>query len=128
MRASSRAGICFARSQNGACCDALTASIRAVMMLHMRTTVTLDPDVVELLRAAAHGMRRSFKEALNSAVRRGLEGTSTPQRVAFKVHPLSMGVRSGVDPARLTDVGDDAEVDAFLGLTRSLTTAKRARS
>lgn len=94
----------------------------------MRTTVTLDPDVAELLRATAHGMRRSFKEALNSAVRRGLEGTSRPQRAAFKVHPLSMGVRSGVDPARLAEVGDDAEVDAFLDLTRRLATSKRTRS
>ena len=98
------------------------------MMPIMRTTVTLDPDVVELLRAAAHGMRRSFKEALNSAVRRGLEGASKPQRAAFKVHPVSMGVRSGVDPAHLADVGDDAEVDAFLDLTRRLTTSKRRRS
>ncbi len=98
------------------------------MMPFMRTTVTLDPDVVELLRVAAHSMRRSFKEALNTAVRRGLEGTSKPQRVAFKVHPLSMGVRSGVDPARLADVGDDAEVDAFLDLTRRLATSKRTRS
>ena len=95
----------------------------------MRTTVTLDPDVVELLRAAAHGMRRSFKEALNSAVRRGLEGaTSRPPRAAFKVHPVSMGVRSGVDPACLAEVGDDAEVDAFLDLTRRLTTNKRTRT
>lgn len=94
-------------------------------MLFMRTTVTLDPDVAELLRETAHRMRRSFKEALNSAVRRGLEGMSKTQQSRFKVHPVSMGVRAGVDPARLSNVGDDAEVDAFLGLTQRLTTAKR---
>ncbi|MEI8243565.1 MAG: hypothetical protein WCI17_09890 [bacterium] len=94
----------------------------------MRTTVTLDPDVAELLRDAAHGTRRSFKEALNSAVRRGLEGAGRPPRAAFKVHPVSMGVRAGVDPAHLADVGDDAEVDAFLDLSRRLAVSKRKRS
>jgi hypothetical protein len=49
------------------------------------------------------------------------------RRTGFKVHPVAMGVRAGVDPARLADVGDDAEVDAFLDLTRRLTTSKRVR-
>jgi hypothetical protein len=38
-----------------------------------------------------------------------------------------MGVRAGIDPARLADAGDDAEVDAFLDLTRQLTAPKRGR-
>jgi hypothetical protein len=93
----------------------------------MRTTVTLDPDVAELLRETAHRMRHSFKEELNNAVRRGLEPVFQQRRTGFKVHPVAMGVRAGVDPARLADVGDDAEVDAFLDLTRRLTTSKRVR-
>jgi hypothetical protein len=105
--------------------DALTAPGRAVMMLSMRTTVTLDQDVAELLRETAHRMRHSFKEALNGAVRRGLEGMAKPKQAVFHVHPVSMGIRAGVDPARLADVGDDAEIDAFLDLTRRLTASKR---
>lgn len=50
-----------------------------------------------------------------------------PRRSAFKVRPVAMGVRAGVDPARLSDVSDDAEVDAFLDLTRHLAASKRAR-
>lgn len=95
------------------------------MMYVMRTTVTLDPDVADLLRETAHRMRRSFKEALNSAVRRGLEGMSKPKQSPFYVHSVFMGVRAGVDPARLSDVGDDVEIDAFLDLTRRLTATKR---
>ena len=94
----------------------------------MRTTVTLDPDVVELLREAAHRTRHSFKEELNGAIRRGLEPVLKPRRAAFKIHPVAMGVRAGIDPARLADAGDDAEVDAFLDLTRQLTASKKARS
>ncbi len=93
----------------------------------MRTTVTLDPDVAELLRETAHRTRHSFKEELNSAVRRGLGTVSTARRAAFKIHPVAMGVRAGIDPARLADAGDDAEVDAFLDLTRQLTAPKRER-
>jgi hypothetical protein len=93
----------------------------------MRTTVTLDPDVAELLREAAHRMRRSFKEELNSAVRRGLAPVPRSRGAGFKVHPVAMGIRAGVDPARLADVSDDAEVDAFLDLTRQLTSSKKVR-
>ena len=38
----------------------------------MRTTVTLDPDVEALLKRAMREQDRSFKEALNEAVRAGL--------------------------------------------------------
>ena len=38
----------------------------------MRTTVTLDPDVAEELKAVARKRNMSFKEALNSTVRAGL--------------------------------------------------------
>jgi hypothetical protein len=39
----------------------------------MRTTVTLDPDVAAKLKQAARERGISFKEALNSSVRRGFE-------------------------------------------------------
>ena len=38
----------------------------------MRTTITLEPDVQVLIRAAMKERGISFKEALNSAVRAGL--------------------------------------------------------
>jgi hypothetical protein len=44
----------------------------------MRTTVTLDPDVEALVRAAMKERGISFKEALNAAVRMGL--TQNKQR------------------------------------------------
>jgi hypothetical protein len=48
----------------------------------MRTTVTLDPDTLALLRAAARERGVSFKQALNDAVRAGLgAGTARPYRL-----------------------------------------------
>jgi hypothetical protein len=46
----------------------------------MRTTVTLDPDVAAKLKQTARDNGISFKEALNSTVRRGFEhGEAKPQ-------------------------------------------------
>ena len=56
--------------------DILTASMFGIMMLSMRTTVTLEKDVERMLREAMHRSRRSFKQTLNSALRAGLTGKS----------------------------------------------------
>jgi hypothetical protein len=46
----------------------------------MRTTVTLDPDVAAKLKRTAREREISFKEALNTSVRRGLEhGEAKPR-------------------------------------------------
>ena len=81
----------------------------------MRTTVTLDEDVERLLRNAMHRSRRSFKEALNAAVRAGL--ATRPARVRgsrFIVKARPMGLRAGIDPANLNKLADALEVDGFL--------------
>jgi hypothetical protein len=74
--------------------------------------VTLDEDVVRLLRLEMRRRRRSFKEALNDTLRAGLSraGAATPQ--PFTVRARAMGLRAGVDPAGLNTLADDLEVDA----------------
>jgi hypothetical protein len=42
----------------------------------MRTTVTLDPDVVALLRKTMRASGLPFKQVLNNAVREGLHGSA----------------------------------------------------
>ena len=76
----------------------------------MRTTVTLDDDVVAALRRVERERGVSFKEALNSAVRAGLALGSGPA-ASFIVAPFAAEVRSGVDLVRanrlLADLEDD---------------------
>jgi hypothetical protein len=92
----------------------------------VRTTVTLDPDVERLLKDEAHRSRRSFKEVLNDAVRRGLHPSGfVKKQKPFVVNARPMGLRSGVDPARLMEMADDLEVEAFLTLTKRLEREKR---
>ncbi len=87
----------------------------------MRTTVTLDPDVEQLLRHATHGSQQNFKEALNDGLRRGLAHLApavAAERFVVKARP--MGLRAGADPSRLHDLADDLEAEAFAATTRKL--------
>ena len=77
----------------------------------MRTTVTLDTDVERMLRNAMHRSRKSFKRALNDAVRSGLRQELGPEkRKRFVVKARSVGLRTGIEAdhlhfaARLADV------------------------
>ena len=60
------------------------------MMLDMRTTITLEPDVQALIRTAMKERGISFKEALNSAVRTGLT-QGKPRRRYFVQKSFSLG-------------------------------------
>lgn len=86
----------------------------------MRTTVTLDPDVEAKLRALARERRVSFKEALNTSVRLGLDrsgGTVRPYRVP--VRPLEVRVGVDLDRAlRLAGELEDAELVRKLELRK----------
>jgi hypothetical protein len=87
----------------------------------MRTTVTLDPDVEQLLRDAMQRRRQSFKEALNQAIRSGLAHSASPaQETPFAVHARRMGLRVGIDSARLNQIADELEAEGFQELSRSL--------
>ena len=87
----------------------------------MRTTVTLDPDVEQLLRHATHGSQQNFKAALNDGLRRGLAHFAPAVAVGpFVVKARPMGLRVGLDPSRLHDLADDLEAEAFAATTRKL--------
>ena len=83
------------------------------MMLDMRTTVTLDKDVERMLRESMRRSRRSFKEALNEAVRAGIKSKAgRAERVPYVVKARPMGLRDGIDPLRLNQLADELEVEA----------------
>lgn len=86
----------------------------------MRTTVTLDADVEQLLREAMQRDRKSFKETLNEAVRRGLGKARSEGEPPFEVKARPLGLRPGIDPARVRDLDDELEIEEFLRKTRAL--------
>jgi hypothetical protein len=78
------------------------------MMTPMRTTVTLDPDVVEQLKALAGRRNLSFKAALNGAVRAGLAAERGGGR-PYKVPSRRMRLRPGVDLTHALGIADSLE-------------------
>lgn len=85
------------------------------MVLFMRTTLTIEPDVAARLNELAHKRRASFESTLNDVLRKGMEApddTSRPPR--FVVEPHSGGFRPGVDPGKLNQLLDELEAEAFV--------------
>lgn len=80
------------------------------MMLVMRTTVTLDPDVEARLRAVMRERGVSFKVAINDAVRAGLGGERAAPK-PFKVRSAPLGLRIDIDKAlRIAGEMEDEEI------------------
>lgn len=86
----------------------------------MRTTVTLEPDVDELLRKEMEAGGKRFKEAINDAIRRGLAGRRGPAEPPFTVHSRPLRLRRGIDPARVRELDDELEIAEFRRKTRML--------
>jgi hypothetical protein len=64
---------------------------------------------------------RSFKETLNDALRRGLGSSALDgSREPFVIQARPLGLRAGIDPARLRELDDDIEIDEFLRKTARL--------
>ncbi|HEY1890975.1 MAG TPA: hypothetical protein VGG63_11245 [Steroidobacteraceae bacterium] len=95
----------------------------------MRTTVTLDPDVEQLLRDVMQQRRQSFKEALNQAIRAGLSGSGglgvAERPFTLRVQPMAL--RPGIDPGRLNQLADELESNAFAELSQRLLAGEKPR-
>jgi len=75
----------------------------------MRTTITLDPDVEQLLKEAMHQKRQSFKKTLNDAIRAGLTNPASPKK--FKVKASNMELHNTIDPTSFNHLADVLELE-----------------
>lgn len=83
--------------------------------VYMRTTLTLDPDVEKLIREEVHRQRRSFKEVVNDALRRGLTNPGNASaREKFRVRPHHTTLRPGIDPGALNRLAGELEDEAIV--------------
>jgi hypothetical protein len=87
----------------------------------VRTTLTLDDDVADKLKALAERRKLSFKETVNAVLRRGLgaQERSTAAREPFRVAPFCSAFRPGVDPLKLNQLSDEVEVQHGIDRIRS---------
>ena len=76
----------------------------------MRTTVDLDADLLDRLRSEATRRRVSFKELLNSAVRRGLAPKSQDAPKSYTLPVQKLGrVREGLNLDKALRLADELE-------------------
>lgn len=83
------------------------------MMTNVRTTLTLDPDVADRLRALARERNLPFKQVVNAVLRRGLDdgsGAAEP----FRVEARPMGLRPGIDLDQALDLAARLEDEETL--------------
>jgi hypothetical protein len=78
----------------------------------VRTTVTLDEDVARRLEELRRERRISFKEAINSTLRRGL--IEPRPRKRFKQRTYSMGLRPGIDLTHAIRLSADLEDEEII--------------
>lgn len=64
--------------------------------MSIRTTVTLDDDVIERVKQESHARKASFRETLNELVRTGLLHNTEKKRRSLRVRPSPMGLRPGL--------------------------------
>jgi hypothetical protein len=62
----------------------------------VRTTLSLDDDIANLLNQEIRRSGVSFKEAVNHYLRLGLLAAKQPARKKFVVKPLAMGLPPGL--------------------------------
>ena len=73
----------------------------------MRVTLILDDDLARHLHQEARHSGKSFKEVVNTLLRRGLGRGDEPldPLPPFRVEPKACGFRSGIDPEKLNQLG-----------------------
>jgi hypothetical protein len=70
----------------------------------MRTTITLDKDVAQRIKAATTRLGRPFKQVVNDALRAGLDDLEKPRKgKPYRTKPLKMGLRPGIN---LDNIGE----------------------
>jgi hypothetical protein len=62
----------------------------------MRTTLTIDDDVLERARAVSAKLHTPLKKVVNEALRAGLDRIEDPaQKRSYRTQPHAMGLRPG---------------------------------
>ena len=74
----------------------------------MRTTLTLDSDIAEMLKTLTAERGADFNEIVNESLRLGLALNRPVRRPKkFRVEPFALEFLAGIDPARLSQLADE---------------------
>ncbi|HBC87106.1 MAG TPA: DUF2191 domain-containing protein [Lentisphaeria bacterium] len=78
----------------------------------MRTTITIEDDVIQKARRISAKLKRPFRYVVNSALRLGLEKVEKPIKTkAYATRPHPMGLRQGYDIDNIQELLERIEED-----------------
>ncbi|MFP5229373.1 MAG: antitoxin [Acidobacteriota bacterium] len=77
----------------------------------MRTTITLDPDVDQLLRRAMRERGTTFRDTVNEAIRSGLRPHKVPP---FRQKSVDMGLNPRMNWDKALQLASDLEDEEIL--------------
>jgi hypothetical protein len=80
----------------------------------MRTTLTIDPDVEALLEQEVRRSRKTFKEVVNEALRRGLARAGPRRGGKVQLKVFDSKLRPGYDPRSFNALADELEDESIL--------------
>lgn len=83
------------------------------MMTYMRTTLTIDDDVAQLIDDTVHRDRRPMKQVINDALRHALTPQAERQE-HYHLTPHDSAVRPGFDPSGFNRLTDELEDEAII--------------
>lgn len=95
----------------------MTSQRLDIMMSFMRTTLTLDDDVAQLVEDAVHRERRPMKQIINDALRRALAPDVARQQ-PYHLTPHESAVRPGFDLSGFNRLADELEDEAVIDNAR----------
>lgn len=84
------------------------------MMPLVRTTVTLDDDLFQILRRRARERDVPFKAVLNEAIRGGLEGAGDGKRKPYRMKPGRARLRPDIDYSKGLEIAGALEDEEII--------------
>ena len=85
----------------------------------MRTTLTIEPEIAELLRQERALGKCSLKVIVNEALKRGLGLAAPVSQQPYRIAPHSSRFLAGVDVGKLNQLADEIEASEFQPSTPS---------
>jgi hypothetical protein len=79
----------------------------------MRTTFTIDADLVPKIKSLVRRKKNPMRKVLNDLIRAAIGAEVTPRVRPFEVKSAKLGLKIGYDLMKLNSVFDELESDDF---------------
>ena len=80
----------------------------------MRTTITIEDNILDKAKSVAASLHTSFRKVINEALRAGLKKIEAPaRRIPYRTKPHEMGVKQGMNLDNIQELLAQVEQEDF---------------